>query len=145
MVTRCYTKSAYGFKYYGGRGIVVCDEWRGYGGFARFISDMGERPSARHQIDRIDNNGNYEKINCRWVTASQNVKHRRNAAERISEFYGVGWNKKQKKWAAVFSRNGKTIHAGSFDNDEDASMAVTLAMEKAGVGNIDHLLAEADK
>jgi len=51
----------------------VCEEWAS---FERFIADMGERPSLKHQIDRIDGSVGYCKANCRWVTAGENSRNR---------------------------------------------------------------------
>jgi len=55
---------------YGGRGISICKRWME--SFNNFISDMKEKPTKKHQIDRVDNNGNYEPLNCVWVTAQKN-------------------------------------------------------------------------
>lgn len=77
MHARCGKPHHKAFHYYGGRGIVVCEQWTGRTGFARFLSDMGERPSSAHSIDRIDVNGNYELSNCRWATASEQSRNQR--------------------------------------------------------------------
>jgi len=77
MKDRCHNKRAQSYKYYGGRGIKVCDMWR-YS-FASFIEGMGPRTTSKHQIDRIDNEGIYEPSNCRWVTCKVNAHNRRNS------------------------------------------------------------------
>lgn len=87
MVSRCCRKENARFQYYGGRGIRVCDEWRGRGGYDRFLAHVGRRPSAKHTLNRIDNDGNYEPGNVEWATRSeQNRNTRRN---RMVEVGGV--------------------------------------------------------
>ena len=80
MLNRCYNPNVERFPDYGGRGITVCDEWRGDGGFERWLAYVGERPSAEHSIDRIDTNGHYEPGNVRWALPLQQAMTRRRTA-----------------------------------------------------------------
>lgn len=74
MKARCDNPNAPFYKRYGGRGIKVCERWSK---FENFIEDMGERPEGM-TIDRINNDGNYEPSNCRWVTHKENCNNRSN-------------------------------------------------------------------
>lgn len=86
MKGRCYNPRCQEYQYYGARGIIVCERWLGPNGFVNFFADMGEKPSAKHSLDRIDVNGNYEPTNCRWATAEQQNRNKRD--NRIIDFNG---------------------------------------------------------
>lgn len=75
MRNRCENKNSPAYLWYGGRGIKICDQWLD---FKKFIDDMGNRPSKKHSIDRIDVNGDYEPLNCRWATMKTQQRNRRN-------------------------------------------------------------------
>jgi hypothetical protein len=76
MMTRCVWNSPdrEDWPLYQGRGIKVCDRWMD---FSNFLADMGNKPTRRHTIDRIDSDGNYEPGNCRWATSKQQGRNKR--------------------------------------------------------------------
>lgn len=76
MVHRCTNPKNSGWKRYGGRGIVVSDEWIGREGFLRFRGHIGPRPSPKHQIDRINNSFGYVSGNVRWATTEEQARNR---------------------------------------------------------------------
>ena len=83
MIQRCHNPSRPKFRYYGGRGISVCAEWRD--SFAAFLAYIGPRPSPRHSVDRFpDNDGNYEPGNVRWATQKEQVANSRSNAAAVS-------------------------------------------------------------
>ncbi len=85
MKNRCLLPSHISFEHYGGRGITVCERWLDPDeGFTHFIEDMGFRPTAKHSLDRINNDGNYEPSNCRWATSHEQNLNRRPRSRRTT-------------------------------------------------------------
>ena len=74
MKDRCFNPNYQHYSHYGGRGIGVCDRWLN---LENFLADMGSRPSARHSLDRIDNNADYFPKNCRWSTRVEQENNKR--------------------------------------------------------------------
>lgn len=103
MRHRCLNHNNKSYHNYGGRGIAVCERW--LDNFDAFIEDMGKRPSRRHQLDRIDNDGNYEPDNCRWATPSQQMNNVR-YNDRITI---EGQTKTAAQWCRHFGINRSTF------------------------------------
>jgi hypothetical protein len=103
MIDRCSRLGHKNYESYGGRNIVVCDRWRE--SFEAFFSDMGDRPSPEHSIDRIDNDKGYEPENCRWATQSTQVRNSR----RMRPLTLNGRTQTMTEWAAELGINYSTI------------------------------------
>lgn len=73
MLTRCRNPNTNQFKYYGARGISVCERWLS---FEAFVEDMGRKPSPRYSIDRVNNELGYFRENCRWATPVEQARNR---------------------------------------------------------------------
>ena len=75
MIQRCYNPNHPQYYYWGGRGITVCVEWRH--SFENFYAHIGDKPTADHSLDRINNNEGYKPGNVRWATKKQQIENRR--------------------------------------------------------------------
>lgn len=75
MLYRCYNENVENYKYYGGRGIKVCDRWKN--SFENFLEDMEQTYFEGAELDRANNDLGYSPENCRWVTHSQNMLNRK--------------------------------------------------------------------
>ncbi len=100
---RCYKENLPGYEHYGNRGIRVCDRW--LESFENFYKDMGQRPSGKYSIHRIDNDGDYEPNNCKWATTKEQSLERRNS--RKIEYDGKILNLSE--WAKLLDIDPNTI------------------------------------
>lgn len=102
MRQRCNLPTHYAYADYGGRGIQVCERWDS---FENFLADMGEPPTQRHSLDRIDNNGDYCPENCRWATKIEQVRNTRNSMYVTID----GITRHVMEWAEITGVRGDTI------------------------------------
>ena len=112
MKARCTRPNNMNFVRYGARGIKVCKRWLK---FKNFLADMGLKPTPKHQIDRINNKGNYTPKNCRWVTRAVN------ACNRIGR--GCSYIKRLDKWRATVHHNKTRYYLGCFNTEKEAHKA----------------------
>lgn len=86
MISRCYNPNVASYKYYGGRGITVCDQWRK--DFQRFLNDMGARPEGM-TLERVNVELGYTPDNCRWATLTEQARNKRNTDRSTYKFMGL--------------------------------------------------------
>ena len=91
LITRCTNPKAINWHLYGGRGITVCPAWRS--SFEEFLAHIGPAPTQKHEIDRIDSDGNYEPGNVRWATHKEQENNRRNNV--VLEYDGLSMTQSQ--------------------------------------------------
>lgn len=125
MVKRCTNPKAIGWKYYGGRGIVVCEKWLSFEGF---YEDMKDGYSDNLSLDRYpDTNGNYELINCRWATEKQQANNR-------TDNHLIYYNERTQtlaEWCEELNINYK-LTENRLRNGWSAENAFTMPKQKSG-------------
>ena len=131
MKDRCYNVNSNRYKYYGARGIKVCDRW--LQSFDNFLSDMGKRPSAELSIDRVDNNKDYSPSNCRWTDRSTQMINTRIRKDNKTGYRGISWSSRQRKYIVSISRDNIRVFAGGFNYLEDAVIALNNTKLRIGV------------
>ena len=119
MLKRCNKTNHKEYKYYGGRGITVCENWNDYVVFARWALSNGY--SNDLTIDRIDNDGNYEPSNCRWVTIQEQLRNRSN--NRHETINGV--TKTVAEWSRDYGVEKNTVYRRL-----DRGMSIVEALTK---------------
>lgn len=120
--SRCNNPKDKKYKHYGYRGIKFCKEWEE---FDVFISDMGRRPSLKHSIGRINNDGDYCKENCRWETPTEQVRNR-----SITKTVSIeGITKPLSMWCDIFNRDYYKVYRMAY---KGVDIIESLLSEKNG-------------
>ena len=100
MRQRCNNPKATNYRWYGARGIKVCERWNS---FTKFVEDMGDRP-IDHTLDRIDASKDYEPSNCRWATKDEQIENQhRNKREILSLRIAIPMDLQVSTVAAILS------------------------------------------
>lgn len=135
MKARCYNKNNKDYKYYGGKRITICDKWRNSP--EAFIEWALPLWKEGLQIDRRDNDGNYEPSNCHFVTSKENKNNQRLLrSDNTSGFRGVNYHKQSKKWIARMMSDGIRKHLGYFNSAKEAALAYNSAIQDDRPKNI---------
>ena len=124
MIQRCCNPQDKSYRWYGGRGITIYNEWRF--SFLTFFHDMGNPPSQRHQLDRADNSKGYFKANCRWLLPEGNSRNR--SSTKLNPDAIVEIRRRSKKGA------GPTKIAKAFRVDPSMIGHILLGRNWKGVG-----------
>ncbi len=104
IIARCENQKDKAYPWYGGRGVSVCSRWRN--SFTDFAEDMGEKPTPRHTVERVDTNGNYCPENCVWATYKQQARNTR----RNHLLTCLGETKCIAEWAEITGIKYSVIH-----------------------------------
>lgn len=119
MRRRCENPRTKSYPNYGGRGIKVCKRWHK---FENFLADMGERPGAGYEIDRINNDGDYKPTNVRWTNDGRaQTRNRRKPKDGTAKYRGV--DRTEHGWRARIAIDGTTRYLGTFKTERDAALA----------------------
>ena len=137
MKQRCYNKNDNHYKYYGDRGIGIEIWLLDFDNYVDYLisflpkgKTIEDMQRLRWSIDRINNNGNYERGNLRWASQRQQKINRRKHKNNTSGYQGVYWDKTNKKWKARIKISGKYNSLGYYVTAEEAFAAYCKAYLK---------------
>jgi len=126
MNYRCSNPNDHQYKNYGGKGVIVCDEWKkDFLAFKDWADSNGYNDILT--IDRIDSSRSYEPKNCRWLSNKENSRLAMIQKPPIGKYKGVSMHKPTNKWRAYITVNHKQIHLGLYKNRKEAAKAYNEA------------------
>lgn len=119
MLQRCTNTMRQDYKNYGGRGIIVCEEWLDIKKFIAWAESTHPNIEG-YTLDRIDNDKGYSPENCRWADKTMQSVNQRISKRNTSKILGVSWKSRNKRWVAQIRHTGKKVWLGQFISIEDA-------------------------
>ena len=121
MHSRCDSPTCKSYPFYGGKGISICKEWATFEPFQEWALASGY--SDNLTLDRKDTDGDYEPSNCRWATATTQVRNRNAFSGGTSKYMSVSWNQQYSKWNATICIDYKAVQLGRFTDEVEAAKA----------------------
>lgn len=118
MKKRCNNRNNKNYEGYGGRGIKVCEEWEDFATFAEWALKNGYKDHLT--IERINNDGNYEPDNCKWIPIEEQALNRRIPKNNKSGYPGVYFDKRMSKYTVTVKKGGKQKYLGCFERLDEA-------------------------
>lgn len=119
MRQRCNNENHFAYKWYGARGIKVCDEWDNSQLFCDWAMNNGYEEGL--ELDRINNDGDYSPDNCQWISHYNNCGiGKRRSLKNTSGYIGVWYDSSKSKWRAEIYKDYKKIKVGTFSTIEEA-------------------------
>jgi len=133
MKQRCTLKSHTSYKYYGAKGVTTCKEWQGsYMAFKKWAYCNGYEEGL--SIDRLNPEGNYEPVNCKWSTKTEQARNTRKLrATNTSGYRGVCWDKRDGKWRATITVDNQQISLGYHESKFAAAKAYDTYVVQHGL------------
>ena len=134
MKRRCHNENHHAYANYGGRGISVCERWRG--SFESFLEDMGVRPDPRLTLERVDNNAGYSPDNCVWASRLDQGLNKRDYRNNSTGQRNIERETKVAKghtytyWRVRVRREGEIIATARFKSMDDAIRFRDRAVEE---------------
>ena len=133
MKQRCYNENNNNYKYYGGRIIIVCDEWlNDCKAYCDYVISLPDCLKKSYTIDRIDNDGNYEEGNLRWADKYTQASNRRVGGKHKY----VGTYAYRNKYYSQIQFNEHKTHFGPFGTEKEAAKARDLFIMDKGINPI---------
>ena len=109
MLARCYNKNHTNYRYYGGKGISVCPRWREC--YENFEDDMGDRPSKKHTLDRVNPSDGYYPNNCRWADSVTQATNKNPFGEIKERYISIKRDKRYKseRFRVVYKKHDRVF------------------------------------